>query len=69
MESWLLRSGLRFWLKKICVTSDYVSGTLMKTDIDGEPGDKVTLTTRNRARGAERWLTNLQGKKHLQAVK
>ena len=41
----------------------------MKTDINFEPGGKVTLTTRNRGRGAERWLLNLQGNKHIQAVK
>lgn len=71
-EEWNLGyfvQGLRFWLKNICFTSDYVSGRLMKTDIDFEPGGKVNLTTRNRGRGAERWLTNLQGKKHVQAVK
>jgi hypothetical protein len=61
--------GLRFMKKSICFTSDYVSGRLMKTDIGFESGGKVTLSTRNRARGAERWLLNLQGKKHVQAVK
>ena len=71
-EEWNLGyfvQGLKFWLRNICFTSDYVSGRLMKTDIDFEPGGKVTLTTRNRARGAERWLTKLQGKKHIRAVK
>ena len=61
--------GLRFENGSICFTSDYVSGRLMKTDIHFAPGGKVTLTTRNRARGAERWLLNLQGKKHIEAVK
>jgi len=71
-EEWNLGyfvQGLRFWLKNFCFTSDYVSGRLMKTNISFEPGGKVTLTTRNRGRGAERWLLNLQGKKHIQAVK
>ena len=71
-EEWNLGyfvQGLRFWLKAICFTSDYVSGRLMKTDINFEPGGKVTITTRNRGRGAERWLLDLQGKKHIQAVK
>jgi hypothetical protein len=61
--------GLRFEHGSICFGSDYVSGRLMKTDIDFESGGKVTLVTRNRARGAERWLLNLQGKKHIEAVK
>ncbi len=71
-EQWSLDcflDGLRFENGSICFTSDYVSGRLMKTDIDFAPGGKVTLTTRNRARGAERWLLNLQGKKHIEAVK
>jgi hypothetical protein len=41
----------------------------MKTDITFEAGGKVTLTTRNRGRGAERWLTHLQGKNHIKPVK
>ena len=42
------------------VPGTYVSGRLMKTDIVFESGGRVTLTTRNRGRGAERWLTHLQ---------
>jgi hypothetical protein len=71
-EEWSLEyfvDGLRFKRGAICFTSDYVSGRLMKTDIEFAPGGKVTLTTGNRARGAERWLLNLQGKKHIEAVK
>jgi hypothetical protein len=71
-EEWNLGyfvQGLQFRYKAIRFTSDYVSGRLMKTDIKFEPGGQVTLTTRNRGRGAERWLLNLQGKKHIQAVK
>jgi len=71
-EEWNLEyfvDGLRFGHGAICFTSDYVSGRLMKTDIKFEPGGKATLTTRNRGRGAERWLLNLQGKKHIEAVK
>lgn len=62
-------NGLEFERGAVRFSSDYVSGRLMKTDIVFEPGGKVTLTTRNRARGAERWLMNLQGKKHIQQVK
>jgi hypothetical protein len=71
-EEWNLGyfvQGLRFQSKMIRFTSDYVSGRLMKTDVNVEPGGKVTIITRNRGRGAERWLLNLQGKKHIQAVK
>ena len=60
--------GLEFWNKCLCFTSDYVSGRLMKTDITFESGGKITLSTRNRGRGAERWLTHLQGKKHIKPV-
>jgi hypothetical protein len=47
---------------------DYVSGRMMKTDILFQSGGKVNLSTRNRGRGAERWLTHLQGKKHIHVV-
>ena len=71
-EDWNLGyflQGLRYRWRKICFTSDYVSGRLMKTNIDFESGGKVKITTRNRGRGAERWLTHLQGKKHINPVK
>ena len=61
--------GLEFQHKRLYFSSDYVSGRLMKTDITFEPGGKVTLTTRNRGRGAERWLLHLQGEKHIKAIK
>jgi hypothetical protein len=60
--------GLDFRYKCLCFSADYVSGRMMKTDIVFEPGGRVKLTTRNRGRGAERWLTHLQGKKHINVV-
>ena len=71
-EDWNLGyfvNGLEYRWKKIRFTSDYISGRLMKTNIDFESGGKVKISTRNRGRGAERWLTHLQGKKHINAVK
>ncbi|MGD2028609.1 MAG: hypothetical protein PVG86_01620 [Desulfobacterales bacterium] len=71
-EEWNLGyfvKGLEFENKCLCFSSDYVSGRLMKTDIVFESGGRVTLTTRNRGRGAERWVTHLQGKKHIQPLK
>lgn len=71
-EDWNLGyfvNGLEYRWKKIRFTSDYISGRLMKTNIDFESGGKVKITTRNRGKGAERWLTHLQGKKHINAVK
>ena len=71
-EDWTIEyflTGLRYRWRKICFTSDYVSGRLMKTNIDFESGGKVKMVTRNRGRGAERWLTYLQGKKHINPVK
>ncbi len=58
-------NGLEFRRQCICFSADYLSGRLMKTDIEFESGGKVTLTTRNRGRGADRWLTHLQGKRHI----
>ena len=60
--------GLRFEHGVLSHEADYVSGRCVKTDITYEPCGKVTIATRNRGRGADRWLMHLQGKKHLQAV-
>lgn len=60
--------GLRFEHGRLSHEADYVSGRCVKTDITFEPGGKVTVSTRNRGRGADRWLIHLQGKKHIQAV-
>ena len=60
--------GLRFEGGVLSHESDYVSGRCVKTDLTYEPGGKVTISTRNRGRGADRWILHLQGKKHLQAV-
>jgi hypothetical protein len=70
-EEWSLEyfvQGLEFENKRLRFSSDYVSGRLMKTDIVFESGGRVTLTTRNRGKGAERWLTHLQGRKHIQPI-
>jgi len=71
-EEWNLEyfvQGLEFENKRLRFLSDYVSGRLMKTNIVFESGGRVTLSTRNRGRGAERWLIHLQGKKHIQPLK
>jgi hypothetical protein len=71
-EQWNLAyfiEGLGFEDGKLSFSSDYVSGRMMKTEIIYEPGGKVTLQTSNRGRSAERWLTHLKGKRHIQAVK
>jgi uncharacterized protein len=52
---------------EVIVAGTGVSGG-MKSDIIFESGGKVTLSTRNRGRGAERWLMHLQGKKHIKPV-
>ena len=70
-ELWNLEyfvQGLEFENKRLRFTSDYISGRLMKTDIVFESGGRVTLSTRNRGKGAERWLTHLQGKRHIREL-
>ena len=67
-EEWNLGyfiNGLEFRNRCICFSADYVSGRHMKTDIEFESGGKVTLSTRNRGTGADRWLTHVQGKPHI----
>jgi hypothetical protein len=49
-------------------SGDYVSGRHMKTTIIFEPDGRVTLDTRNRGKGADRWIIHLQGKKHIQQI-
>ena len=71
-EQWNLEyfiQGLEFQNKYLRFISDYVSGRLMKTNIIFESGGRVTLSTRNRGKGAERWLIHLQGKRHIQQLK
>ncbi len=71
-EEWSLGyfvQGLELKRGNLWFSADYVSGRLMKTDIKYESGGKVTIETRNRSRGAERWLTHLQGKRHIKQVK
>lgn len=60
--------GLRFERGVLSHESDYVSGRCLKTDISYEPGGRIAISTRNRGRGADRWLIHLQGKKHIQAL-
>jgi hypothetical protein len=60
--------GLRIEFGVLRHEADYVSGRCVKTDISYEPGGRVTISTRNRGRGADRWITHLQGKKHIQAL-
>ena len=60
--------GLEFRENQLCFSADYVKGRMMKTGIIFESGGKVKLSTRNRGKGAERWITHLQGKKHIKAV-
>ncbi|GFO59228.1 hypothetical protein GMST_15530 [Geomonas silvestris] len=60
--------GLHFERGVLSHEADYVSGRCVKTDITFEPGGKVTISIRNRGRGADRWVIHLQGRKHVQAV-
>jgi hypothetical protein len=60
--------GLHFEHGSLRHEAYYVSGRCIQTDIIFEPGGKVTIGTRNRGRGADRWVLHLQGKKHLKAV-
>ena len=70
-EEWNLEyflKGLEFERGRLKYSGDYVSGRHMKTTIIFEPGGRVTLDTRNRGKGADRWMIHLKGKKHIQEV-
>jgi len=71
-EDWRLGyfiHGLEFENGNLHFSSDYISGRMMKTYIIYEPGGKVTLTAINRGKSADRWMTHLQGRRHLSLVK
>lgn len=71
-EEWNIEyflQGLEFEYGKLKYSGDYVSGRHIKTDITFEPGGLVTMETRNRGKGADRWLMHLQGKKHIKQLK
>jgi hypothetical protein len=53
-------SCLKFSMGTLVFSSDYMDGRMMKTDIQFEPGGRVTLSTQNRGRIAEDWLMKLQ---------
>jgi len=61
--------GLEFKDGKLHFSSDYISRRMIKTEIVYEPGGKVTLTAINRGKSADRWMTILQGKRHMPVVK
>ena len=61
--------GLRYEYNNICFEADNISDRCVKTYISYESGGAFTLTTINRGKEAERWLTYLQGKNNIQAVK
>ena len=70
-EDWSLGcfvNGLEYKHGSICYSADYLSGRMMKTDVIFYKDGTVTLTTRNRGKSADKWLTLLQGKKHLQKI-
>ncbi len=70
-EEWNIEyflQGLEFEYGCLKYSGDYVSGRHMKTTIIFEPGGKVTLDTRNRGKGADRWIMHLQGKRHIQQI-
>jgi len=41
---------------------------MMKTGIIYQSGGRVTLSTVNRGKSAERWLAHLQGKRHITEI-
>jgi hypothetical protein len=70
-EEWELEyflEGLEFDKGSLKYSGDYVSGRHMKTSITYEPGGQVTLDTRNRGKGADRWMLYLQGKRHIKPL-
>lgn len=60
--------GLEFAGGHLKYSGDYISGRQMKTTITYEHGGRVVLNTRNRGKGADRWMLLLQGKKHIQPL-
>jgi hypothetical protein len=60
--------GLEFVNQRLEFYADYISGRHMKTRIVYESGGRLTLRTTNRGRGADRWITHLQGKGHIKEV-
>ena len=70
-EEWNIEyflQGLEYENGRLKYSGDYVSGRHMKTTVLFESGGRVILETRNRGKGADRWMTHLQGKKHIQQI-
>ncbi|MCK5835836.1 MAG: hypothetical protein KAH09_01100 [Desulfobacula sp.] len=46
----------------------HIMNITSSADLSDESGDRVILDTRNRGKGADRWILHLQGKKHIQPL-
>ena len=58
----------RYQRGELSFQADYVRGRCVKTDIDVRRDGTFTLQTTNRGEAATRWISRLQGKKHLASV-
>ena len=70
-DEWTVADALRhfrFEHGELHLSTDYVRGRCMKTDVTVRSNGTFTVTTTNRGKAAERWVARLQGKKHLSAV-
>jgi hypothetical protein len=59
---------LRFEGGNLMLSTDYLRGRMMKTDVTIGPDGSVQIVTRNRGEAASRWVMRLQGKKVLRSV-
>ncbi len=59
---------LGFVRGEVHLTTDYLRGRMMKTEVEVRKDGWVRITTRNRGEAASRWVMRLQGKKVLRSV-
>lgn len=52
----------------LCLSTDYLRGRMMKTDVTIRANGTIELTTRNRGEAASRWVMRLQGKRVLRVL-
>lgn len=59
---------LTFPYGTLSLSTDYLRGRMMKTDVTIHADGRIELVTRNRGEAASRWVMRLQGKRVIQGI-
>jgi len=63
-----LLTHMRYANGALQLSTDYLRGRMMKTDVTIHADGKVAITTRNRGEAASRWVMRLRGRRVLRPI-